>query len=68
MGGRGVARLAGVDDRDPAAGPGQDQGCGQAGGAAADDHDVVLVHVSKSAPVVPAPTTVVAISGNSALE
>jgi hypothetical protein len=40
----GVARLAGVDHGDPAAGAGQDQGGGQAGGAPADDHYVVLVH------------------------
>ena len=42
VGGRRVARLAGVDHQDLAAGPGEDQGCGQAGGAAADDHYVVL--------------------------
>ena len=34
--------LAGVHHQDLAAGPGQHQSCGQAGGAAADDHDVVL--------------------------
>ena len=43
VGGRRVARLAAVDDGDPAPGPGQDQGRGQSGGAAADHDDVVLV-------------------------
>ena len=51
VGGRGVARLAGVDDGDAAAGAGQHQGGGQAGGASADDHDVVLVHVIESVAV-----------------
>ncbi len=39
----------GVDDDDPAAGPGQDQGGGEAGGATADDCYVVLVHASSVA-------------------
>ena len=46
-GGR-VARCAGVHHEDPAAGAGQDQGCGQAGGSAADDHDVVCVHARQA--------------------
>ena len=41
VGGRGVARRAGVHHEDPAAGPGENQGRGQAGGASADDHYVV---------------------------
>jgi hypothetical protein len=40
----GVAWLAGIDHEDLAAGSGQDQGCGQAGRASADDHYVVSVH------------------------
>ena len=33
---------------DRAAGSGEDQGCGQAGGASADDRYVVLTHVPQS--------------------
>ena len=47
VGGRGVAWRAGVDHEDVAAGAGEDQGGGQAGGASADDRDVVLAHVPK---------------------
>ena len=42
VGGGGVARLAGVDDGDPAAGAAEHQRGGEAGGAAADDDDVVV--------------------------
>ena len=38
---------ASVDDQDLAAGPGKDQGCGQSGGASADDCYVVLVHAAR---------------------
>ena len=41
---RGVTWPARVDHRNPAAGAGQDQGGGQTGGAATDNHHVVLVH------------------------
>ena len=50
VGGRGVARRAGVHHQDLAAGAGQDQGCGQAGGASADDDYVVLAHGSRLEP------------------
>jgi hypothetical protein len=50
MGGGGVAWLAGIDHEDLPAGSGQDQGCGQAGGASADDHYVVSVHGPRLAP------------------
>ena len=49
VGGRGVARAPGVHHQDFAAGPGQHQGRGQAGGAPADDCYVVLIHVSRLA-------------------
>ena len=39
----------GVDDRDPAPGAGQDQGGGQSGGPAADDHYVVIAHAPQRA-------------------
>jgi hypothetical protein len=42
--GRRVARHAAVDDQDLAAGPGQHQCCGQSGGSATDDRDVVITH------------------------
>ena len=41
MGGRRVARGAGIDDRDPASGPAQDERGTEAGGPASDHHDVV---------------------------
>ncbi len=41
-GGRGVAWLAGVDDEDRPQGSGEDDGGGQARGAASHDGDVVL--------------------------
>jgi len=47
VGGRGVARVARVDDQDRAPGPGQRDRAAQPGRAAADHHDVialVLVH------------------------
>ena len=50
VGGRGVARRTGVHHEDPAAGPGEDQRCGQARSAAADDHHVVLTVVLTHAP------------------
>jgi hypothetical protein len=50
MSGRGVARRTGVHHEDLAAGAGEDQGCGQARGASADDHYVVLVVVLTHAP------------------
>jgi hypothetical protein len=37
--------LAGVDHDDPALRARENQGCREAGGTAADDHYVVLVHV-----------------------
>jgi DNA-binding XRE family transcriptional regulator len=61
--GRRVAWCAGVDDQDLAACPGQDQGCGQAGGASADYDDVVVVHVGHCGAAVPGLTTIVAVSG-----
>ena len=64
VGGRGVARLPGIDHGDLPPGPGQDQGGGQAGGAAADDHDVVLVHGHESPRCAPVEATPVADSGN----
>ncbi|GCD88223.1 hypothetical protein NLS1_02290 [Nocardioides sp. LS1] len=39
-----VARLAGIDHGDAAAGSGEDQGRREAGGASADHHHVVFVH------------------------
>ena len=53
VGGRGVARAPGVHHQDRAAGAGKHQGCGQAGGAAADDHYVVVIHVLKAGDVRP---------------
>ena len=50
VGGRGVARLARVDHEDLAAGAGEDQGCGQAGGASADDGYVVMTHAPRLEP------------------
>ena len=47
VGGRGVARRAGVDHEDAAPGAGEDQGGGQAGGASADDRYVVLTHAPR---------------------
>jgi hypothetical protein len=47
--GRGVARLTGIDDEDLAPGARENQGRGQAGGAATDDHHVVSVHVPRLA-------------------
>ena len=47
VGGRGVARLPGVDHHDPAPGAGQDQRGGEPRGASADDHHVVLVHAQE---------------------
>ena len=47
VGGRRVARPPGVDHQDRAAGPGEDQGCGQTGGASADDGYVVLTHAPR---------------------
>ena len=64
VGGRGVARLAGVDHEDLAAGSGQDQGCGQAGGAAADDHYVVLIHAPRSEPPAPVHQRTLLFPGN----
>ena len=49
MGGGCVAGRTGVDHHHRAAGAGQDQGCGEAGGAAADHCYVVVVHVSSVA-------------------
>src|SRR5204863_4996271 len=49
--GRGVARVARVDDQDRAAGSGQRDRAAQPGRAAADHHDViVLVHALTIAP------------------
>jgi hypothetical protein len=50
VGGRGAARPAGVHHEDRAAGAGQDPGCGQASGASADDHHVVLTVALTHAP------------------
>ena len=47
VGGRGVARLTGVHHENLAAGSGEDQGSGQAGCAAADDHYVISVHAAR---------------------
>ena len=47
VGGGGVARRTGVHHQNLAAGARQDQGCGQARGACADDHHVVLTHASR---------------------
>ena len=63
MGGGRVARLPGVDDGDPASGPGEDERGGQAGGAAADDHYVVFVHVHEVRAWPRRAATVVAVSG-----
>ena len=41
MGGRRVARGAGIDHRDPASGPAQDERSTEAGRPASDHHDVV---------------------------
>ncbi len=79
---RRVAWRPRVDDDHVTASPGQDQRGGEAGGAAADDHDVVrgsglagargfgcvLGHAGKSRPAVGAPTTVVADPGNAAVQ
>ena len=40
--GGGVARIAGIDDDHRAALPAELQGCGQAGGRAADDGDIAV--------------------------
>jgi hypothetical protein len=50
VGGGGVAWLASIDHEDLAAGSGQDQGCGQASGASADDHYVASVHAPRLEP------------------
>ncbi len=50
VGGGGVARRTGVHHQDLAAGAGEDQGCGQARGASADDHYVVLTHAPRLEP------------------
>jgi hypothetical protein len=50
VGGRGVARLPGVHHEDLATGAGKNEGCGQAGGASADDRYVVSVHASRLQP------------------
>ena len=63
VGGGGVAGLAGVHHQDPAAGPGQDQGRGQAGGAATDHHHVVFAHGSEAVRRGARWTTIVAVSG-----
>ena len=49
VGGGGVSRVSGVHHQDCAAGPGEHQGCGEAGGATSDDQYVVLIHVSRLA-------------------
>ena len=48
VGGGCVAGCAGVDDEDPAAGPGEHEGGGESGGASADDGDVVLAFMSSA--------------------
>jgi len=59
VGGRRVARRAGVDDRDSAAGSSEDERSRQAGGSTTDDHDVIglCIHVGhldeQSAPACP---------------
>ena len=48
MRGRSIAGLAGVDHRDPAPRPGQDQGRGKAGGTTTDDYYVEFTHDRKA--------------------
>ena len=50
MGGGRVARRAGVDDHDAAARPAEHERGAQPGGPAADDRDVIGVHVSMQRP------------------
>ena len=68
VGGGCVAGLARVDHHDRAAGAGQDQGGGQAGGAAADHCYVVLVHGVERRRSSRSSTTMVAVSGNRAVQ
>jgi transcriptional regulator with XRE-family HTH domain len=49
LGGRGVARRTAVHHKDLAAGPGQHQGRGQAGGNPPNNYDVVFTHAPKAA-------------------